>query len=223
MVRMNPDQSGSGCSLSLYSAGGVVWRNTESVTGYNIFPLSAGSYKLVVQAEGFTDFLKEIRIEPGLMNGIDVSMTALIHPTLETVFTKMHMELNEGENKIQAIGISNSGDLTLTGSANVSSSWLSVLNKDFILSGDASSVLQIRFDTGKLQSGTYTSILTLTSNDPEKPSISIPVTLTVFDPVSAEPIMQLVDLSLTIQIQEQPASNILSSSGIQVTQISNIV
>lgn len=58
-------------------------------------------------------------------------------------------------------------------------SWLSFASNSGSLSGGASGVIQLNFDSTGLSSGRYTEILTLTSNDPIRPTIEIPVSFEV--------------------------------------------
>jgi len=65
--------------------------------------------------------------------------------------------------------------------------WLSVPSMSGVSLEGESSQLELIFNTEGIDSGTYETLLKVTTNDPENPEFGIPVTLTVNEMVSNEP------------------------------------
>lgn len=74
-----------------------------------------------------------------------------------------------------------------SGSACVSSTavgWLDIDPAAGSTPGGASSEVALRFDTHDLAPGSYETLLCIASNDPAQPAATVPITLTVVDPVA---------------------------------------
>ena len=75
----------------------------------------------------------------------------------------------------------------LVSEAPLTPSWLAVTPLSGNIAQDASMPIAVTFDATNLTAGTYTDTLTITSNDPDEPTVEIPLSLTVDGTIATRP------------------------------------
>ena len=113
---------------------------------------------------------------------IDVPITlTVLAPHLEVTPTAIALTLTPGLSATQALTITNSGSANLAWNIALTPTvaWLTVAPSGGALVPGVSTTSVMTFDTSGLSGGVYTTTLHLTSDDPDRPQLDVPITLNV--------------------------------------------
>jgi len=104
-----------------------------------------------------------------LANGPDITVSQ----------ASISVTLDEGQSSSETLVISNTGASDLDWQVSGSAAWLSVAPTSGAVVPAGSASVSVDIDASGLSAGTYTDTLTITSNDPDEPSVEVPVSLVV--------------------------------------------
>ncbi|MEM7549610.1 MAG: choice-of-anchor D domain-containing protein [Bacteroidota bacterium] len=113
---------------------------------------------------------------------IPASLTVLSAPDITVSPDSIIEELTEGEVVTRSITVENSGEADLTFEIvidSVSSQFLSISDTSGVVTGESSSTVDLTLDATTLEPGQYFAEVIFNSNDPDQPSESVFVQLTV--------------------------------------------
>jgi hypothetical protein len=107
--------------------------------------------------------------------------TVISHPDILVTPLGLSTNLDSGDSTNRTLMIQNSGtaNLTWTLVESPGRAWLSENPVNGSVSPSGSTAVVVTFNASGLVGGNYTSVLQITSNDPDEPQIDVPVTLTV--------------------------------------------
>jgi len=116
---------------------------------------------------------------------VSQGVTVLNPPNIVVPRETIEEILLPGETSTQTLPVGNDGDLNLTFSIAETPlvDWLVVDPSAGELLPDESLTTTLTFDTGALPLGAYTATLEVSSNDPDEPLITLPVTMIICSPV----------------------------------------
>ena len=89
-------------------------------------------------------------------------------------------------------------DVPFTATFEPGSSWVAISPASGSVTSGTSAPLDVTFDATGLADGTYTADLVITTNDPENPSVTVPLTLTVGAPTMAYDLEATATSPLTV-------------------------
>ena len=114
---------------------------------------------------------------------LDTSDVDEVHncPDIDVSPSSFSITLAEGQSSSEALSINNRGTGNLDWSINPDpdNAWLNATPTSGVLTSNGSQNVTIGFDATNLTVGTYNGTLTISSNDPNQPSIEVPITLIV--------------------------------------------
>ncbi len=124
-------------------------------------------------------------------------LTLAVLPQVQVSPSALSARLDPGQRAERGLLISNTGeaDLAWTLSQSPSVTWLAAEPLSGTLPPLQTGAVTVTFDAQGVSSGTYTSALQLDSNDPARPRLSVPVSLTVVSQETCTPVAS-VALSL---------------------------
>lgn len=103
----------------------------------------------------------------------------LPQPTIRLSPASLIFTLTEGERVSQTLMINNTGTSDLNWSISKNNDWLNISPNSGTIAPNESQSPTIIVDVTNLIAGSHNDTLTITSNDPDEPSLEVPVTLTV--------------------------------------------
>lgn len=111
---------------------------------------------------------------------VPITLTVLV-PHIEVTPTTIALTLATGLSTTQRLTITNSGNANLAWSIELTPTvtWLTVAPNGGALAPGVSTISVMTFDTSGLSGGVYATTLRLTSDDPDRPQIDVPITLNV--------------------------------------------
>jgi len=161
--------------LSAEPANGSVPAHDTSVATitFNATDLSEGNYTGNINLDNNSPNNPHINI-PVTFNVSDVPA-----PLIELNVSSINDTVYSGYSTVFELLVSNSGDADLTYNLTDNRAWISESPASGIVPAALVDSIDITFDAVSLPPGTYTGIVTVTSNDPHNSSIEIPVSLFV--------------------------------------------
>ncbi len=118
-------------------------------------------------------------------------------PDINVIPTSMHPVLLPDTTFEVALTIENLGTAALDWNLSDDAAWLSEDTASGVVQAGGSVQIMVTFDTTGLTPGVYPASLTVNSNDPDEPTVTVPVTLEV---IPAEPDISLVYLPLDMTL-----------------------
>jgi len=147
-------------------------------------------------------------------SGWDATVTCVATPNITVNPLSMSETLQQEATQIQLLNISNTGNIELTYSLAVSGApWLSFNPVSGNLASNTSIDIDVQFNATGLDLGTYNTNIIVTSNDPNTPEISIPVSLIVETGVGTEEYM--ID---DLKYYPNPANEMLTISAAEILE-----
>lgn len=144
---------------------------------------------------------------------VPVTLTVTpVGPILNLMPATLAATVTAGEATVKTLILGNEGDQTLTWSLTENISWLSLNPGSGVVAPGGNTVVQATFNTANLAPGSYNAAVTLNTNDPQAPLVTIPVTLTV---LPAPPAISVSRTSLG-------QSLLPGESGVETITISNL-
>ncbi len=148
--------------------------------------LSAGTYDLIAERAGYLSQTATVTISPDLTTTLDFALQPTA-PALIVSPGALSETLSQGTSLVAPLTLGNEGNaplaFTLTESPPVG--WLEASPLTGTVAPSASTVVSVTLDASGVGEGRYTSTLQVYSNDPDLPSVPVPVTLTVLLPCEA--------------------------------------
>jgi len=119
--------------------------------------------------------------DPSLTATVTDTTTVIAAPDIDVTPLTLSVTLVPGETAMRTLTIQNNGSATLIWSLaeNPASAWLNVNPVSGNIPGAGNVSVNVSFDTTGLAGGVYTTMLQITSNDPDEPQIDVFVTLIV--------------------------------------------
>lgn len=110
----------------------------------------------------------------------DTITLLVIHPEISVLPSSLEEFLTAGSSSDQVIRIKNEGDCDLAVTLSDQAGWLNQIPGSGNVSPGDSLQVNIGYSATGLTHGNYNTMLTISSNDPDEPSVQIPVSLTVY-------------------------------------------
>lgn len=144
---------------------------------------------------------------------VPVILTVLpVGPVLSLTPTALMATVNAGDSIVKTLTLDNDGDQSLTWNLTENVSWLSLNPSSGVIIAGGSRIVQVTLNAANLTPGSYNTLLTLTTNDPQATLVTIPATLTVL------PAPPIISVSRTVL-----ASSLLpGESSLETITISNL-
>ncbi len=163
----------------------VAWLSAVPLTGA-VAPsgqqlITASLTANALSGGAYTTTLRFTSDDPGHPQ-IDVPITlTVLAPYLEVTPTTIVLTLATGLSATQGLTITNSGSANLTWNIALmpTVAWLTIAPSGGALAPGVSATSVMTFDTSGLSGGVYTTTLRLTSDDPDRPQIDVPITLNI--------------------------------------------
>ncbi|MBN2103829.1 T9SS type A sorting domain-containing protein [bacterium] len=162
--------------------GEILYHENSAEPVQQFYPLDPGYYTVRVKADGMPDTGDEMHVSAGQMETIELTLRAFSPPKLVMNQLTVDIEYNEGDSGHFELIIGNHGEHILSGGIHpLSVHWLSTQEDSFHVLPDTDISLIFRLNGSELQSGVFNTQISLFSNDPQIPELSVPLKLTVAD------------------------------------------
>ncbi|MBU0490235.1 MAG: hypothetical protein KKA73_22715 [Chloroflexi bacterium] len=113
-------------------------------------------------------------------SNVELNLTISSEPDITVSPPSLPVALHEGDSTTAALTIGNVGSATLSWSASVSETWVSSVSPSAgSTAPGGSTAISIGISASGLAVGTYNGALTIASNDPDEPTVTVPIHLTV--------------------------------------------
>lgn len=170
-----------GLVIDITSRNGLAFRTTSAQNGTYSIVLPPATYKLSAAQEGYED--KQVfGVEASAAHTVKMNLAMLPVPALEVFPSGIDKYLFSGERSVEHVELQklSSSQVDWRLGENPPVDWLHSNSSSDSLH-DSAQNLQVVITTTGLQPGFYSTKVTIFSNDPDDPVISIPVSVYVLD------------------------------------------
>lgn len=170
--------SSQGWAVTIEPAPTVALGGGESTTITLTVNIPAGA---LVSTVDTTTLTAPSTVDPSLSASVSDTTTVIAPADIELSPLTLSVTLAPGGSANRTLTIQNNGTATLnwTQVEIPERSWLNVNPTNGNISGATNTSVDVTFNATGLEGGVYTTLLRITSNDPDEPQIDVPITLNV--------------------------------------------
>lgn len=164
-------------------------------SGQYIFDiLVPGMYTVTFNADGMECFEQMVEVIPGEMTVLNATLSVIKESKIQLSGDNIHLPLQEGCSSQSTVIVKNSGNNNLVFQASTGENptpWIKIDSAKHIIEPNKCDSLLIQLETLDLDHGIYRANIQFSTNAPNMPSITFPVTMDVLDTIAPGPIQDL--------------------------------